>query len=178
VNWLLVLVAGLLVLVIAFFVISEYSLLRSRHSRLALASEQRLRGARLALRQLEHINEYITTCQVGNTMASIGIGAIGEPALAHVFERALGNAGGHAVAIVVSVGVAYLLLSAAQITVGEMVPKLYAIDRAERVARRIARPLQWCRILFNPFIVALTVVSNAMLGVLGVDPERRIARGG
>jgi CBS domain containing-hemolysin-like protein len=178
VNWLLVLVAGLLVLVIAFFVISEYALLRSRHSRLELASEQRLRGARLALRQLEHINEYITTCQVGNTMASIAIGAIGEPALAHLFERALGNAGGHALAIVVSVGVAYLLLSAAQITVGEMVPKLYAIDRAERVARRIARPLQWCRILFNPFIVALTVASNTMLGVLGVDPERRIARGG
>jgi CBS domain containing-hemolysin-like protein len=178
VNWLLVLVAGLLVLAIAFFVISEYSLLRSRHSRLELASEQRLRGARLALQQLEHINEYITTCQVGNTMASIGIGAIGEPALAHLFERALGNAGGHALAIVISIAVAYLLLSAAQITVGEMVPKLYAIDRAERVARRIARPLQWCRILFTPFIVALTGVSNSMLGVLGVDPERRIARGG
>jgi CBS domain containing-hemolysin-like protein len=178
VNWLLVLAAGLLVLVIAFFVIAEYSLLRSRHSRLELASEQRLRGARLALWQLEHFNEYITTCQVGNTMASIGIGAIGEPALAHLFEGALGNAGGHVVAIVISVGVAYLLLSAAQITVGEMVPKLYAIDRAERVARLIARPLQLCRILFNPIIVVLTVVSNAILAVLGVDPDRRIARGG
>jgi CBS domain containing-hemolysin-like protein len=178
VNWLLVVVAGLLVLLIAFFVIAEYALLRSRHSRLELAAEQRLRGAKLALRQLEHINEYITTCQVGNTMASIAIGALGEPALAHLFERALGNVGGHAAAIVISVGVAYLLLSAAQITVGEMVPKLYAIDRAEKVARRVARPLQWCRVLFHPFIVALTVVSNAMLGVLGVDPARRVARGG
>jgi CBS domain containing-hemolysin-like protein len=178
VNWLLVVVAGLLVLLIAFFVIAEYALLRSRHSRLELAAEQRLRGAKLALRQLEHINEYITTCQVGNTMASIAIGALGEPALAHLFERALGNVGGHAAAIVISVGVAYLLLSAAQITVGEMVPKLYAIDRAEKVARRVARPLQWSRVLFHPFIVALTVVSNAMLGVLGVDPARRVARGG
>jgi CBS domain containing-hemolysin-like protein len=178
VNWLLVVVAGLLVLLIAFFVIAEYALLRSRHSRLELAAEQRLRGAKLALRQLEHINEYITTCQVGNTMASIAIGALGEPALAHLFERALGNVGGHAVAIVIAVGVAYLLLSAAQITVGEMVPKLYAIDRAEKVARRVARPLQWCRVLFHPFIVALTVVSNAMLGVLGVNPARRVARGG
>jgi CBS domain containing-hemolysin-like protein len=178
VNWLLVAAAAVLIALNAFFVIAEYSLVRARHSRLELAAEQGLRGAKLALRQLEHINEYITTCQVGNTMASIGIGALGEPALAHLFERALGNGLGHSVAIVIAVLVAYLLITSTQITAGEMVPKLYAIDRAERVARRISRPLQWFRILFNPLIVSLTVVSNAMLGVLGVDPQRRIARGG
>ena len=95
-NWLLVLAAAALILLNAFFVIAEYSLVRSRHSRMELAAEQGQRGARLALRQLENINEYISTCQVGNTAASIGIGAIGEPALAHLFEHALGNAGGHA----------------------------------------------------------------------------------
>jgi len=174
----LVAAAAVLIALNAFFVIAEYSLVRARHSRLELASEQGLRGAKLALRQLEHINEYITTCQVGNTMASIGIGALGEPALAHLFEAALGTGIGHSVAIVISVLVAYLLITSTQITAGEMVPKLYAIDRAERVARRISRPLQWFRFLFNPLIVSLTVVSNAMLGVLGVDPERRIARGG
>ena len=177
-NWLLVAAAAVLIALNAFFVIAEYSLVRARHSRLELAAEQGLRGAKLALRQLEHINEYITTCQVGNTMASIGIGALGEPALAHLLEHALGNGLGHSVAIVIAVLVAYLLITSTQITAGEMVPKLYAIDRAERVARRISRPLQWFRILFNPLIVSLTVVSNAMLGVLGVDPQRRIARGG
>jgi CBS domain containing-hemolysin-like protein len=178
VNWLLVAAAAVLIALNAFFVIAEYSLVRARHSRLELAAEQGLRGAKLALRQLEHINEYISTCQVGNTMASIGIGAVGEPALAHLLKGALGDALGHGVAIVVAAAVAYLLITSTQITAGEMVPKLYAIDRAERVARLISRPLQWFRILFNPFIVSLTVVSNAMLGVLGVDPERRIARGG
>ena len=177
-NWLLVAAAAVLIALNAFFVIAEYSLVRARHSRLELAAEQGLRGAKLALRQLEHINEYITTCQVGNTMASIGIGALGEPALAHLLEHALGNGLGHSVAIVIAVLVAYLLITSTQITAGEMVPKLYAIDRAERVARRISRPLQWFRILFNPLIVSLTVVSNAMLGVVGVDPQRRIARGG
>jgi len=178
VNWLFVLAAAALIFLNAFFVIAEYSLVRSRHSRMEIAAEQGQRGARLALRQLESINEYITTCQVGNTMASIGIGALGEPGLAHLFEQALGHAGGHTVAIAISVIVAYLLITGAQITVGEMVPKLYAIDRAERVARRIARPLQAFRMLFHPFIVALTSISNAMLGVLGVDPTRRISRGG
>ena len=177
-NWLLVLAAAVLILLNSFFVIAEYSLVRARHSRLELAAEQGLRGARLALRQLDNINEYISTCQVGNTVASIGIGAVGEPSLARLLEGALGNAGGLAVAIVIAVVVAFVLITGAQITIGEMVPKLYAIDRAESVARLVSRPLQWFRILFHPFIGALTVTSNAMLGVLGVDPERRIARGG
>ena len=177
-NWLLVAAAAVLIALNAFFVIAEYSLVRARHSRLELAAEQGLRGAKLALRQLEHINEYISTCQVGNTMASIGIGALGEPALAHLLTGALGGTVAHGVAIVIAAAVAYLLITSTQITAGEMVPKLYAIDRAERVARLIARPLQWFRIAFHPFIISLTVVSNAMLGVLGVDPERRIARGG
>jgi CBS domain containing-hemolysin-like protein len=159
-------------------VIAEYALVRSRHSRLELAAEQGQRGAKLALRQVEHINEYISTCQVGNTMASIGIGALGETGLARLLKGALGTSVAHDVAIAIAVIVAYLLITSAQITAGEMVPKLYAIDRAETVARRIARPLQWFRFLFNPFIISLTVVSNAMLGVLGVDPERRISRGG
>ena len=177
-NWLLVAAAAVLIALNAFFVIAEYSLVRARHSRLELAAEQGQRGARLALRQVENINEYISTCQVGNTMASIGIGALGEPALAHLLTGAFGSAIAHGVAVVIAAAVAYLLITSAQITAGEMVPKLYAIDRAERVARLIARPLQSFRVLFHPFIVTLTVASNAMLGVLGVDPERRIARGG
>ncbi|HEY7966040.1 MAG TPA: hemolysin family protein [Solirubrobacteraceae bacterium] len=177
-NWIYVAAAAVLIALNAFFVIAEYALVRARHSRLELAAEQGLRGARLALRQLESINEYISTCQVGNTMASIGIGALGEPALADVLKGAIGSSVAHDVAIAIAVVVSYLLITSTQITAGEMVPKLYAIDRAETVARRIARPLQTFRIIFHPLIVSLTVVSNAMLGVLGVDPQRRIARGG
>jgi CBS domain containing-hemolysin-like protein len=178
VNWLLLAAAAVLIVLNAFFVVSEYALVRARHSRLELAVEEGKRGAKLALRQIEHINEYISTCQVGNTMASIGIGALGEVSLSHLLEGPFGSAVAHGVAVVAAAIIAYLLITSAQITVGEMVPKLYAIDRAELVARRIARPLQWFRILFHPFIIALSVVSNALLGVLGVDPERRISRGG
>jgi len=178
VNWVYVALAAALVFLNAFFVLVEYSLVRARHSRMELAAEQGQRGAKLALRQLEHINEYISTCQVGSTMASIGIGALGEPALAHLFERAFGTTGAHALAVAIAVVIAYLMVTGAQITVGEMVPKLYAIDRAEGVARVLARPLQFFRVLFHPFIVVLTVTSNALLGVLGVDPTRRISRGG
>ena len=177
-NWLLLAAAAVLIVLNAFFVVAEYALVRSRHSRLELAVEQGRRGAKLALRQLDHINEYISTCQVGNTMASIGIGAVGESALSHLLDHPFGSIVAHGVAIVIGAVVAYLLITSAQITAGEMVPKLYAIDRAETVARRIARPLQWFRILFHPFIVVLSVASNAMLSALGVDPERRVSRGG
>jgi CBS domain containing-hemolysin-like protein len=178
VNWLLVAIAVLLILLNAFFVVTEYALVRSRHPRLELAVEEGRRGAKLALRQLDHINEYISTCQVGNTMASIGIGAVGEVGLAHLLDHPFDSLVAHGVAIVLGAIIAYLLITSAQITAGEMVPKLYAIDRAETVARRVARPLQWFRIIFHPFIITLTLASNAILGVLGVDPKRRISRGG
>ena len=66
--------------------IAEYSLVRSRRARLEALAEEGARGARLALPQLDDIGDYISACQVGITMASIGIGALGEPAIAHLLE--------------------------------------------------------------------------------------------
>ena len=82
VKALLIVLTALLVLVNAFFVIAEYALVRSRRARLELLAEEGSRGARLALGQLDSIGDYISACQVGITMASIGIGALGEPAIA------------------------------------------------------------------------------------------------
>ena len=67
---------------------------------------------------------------------------------------------------------AYLIVTAVQLVAGEMVPKFYAIDRAEAVARRVARPLQGFRVLFHPVIVLLTAVSTRILRMLGVDMTR------
>ncbi len=168
---LLIILSGLLVLANAFFVIAEYALVRSRRARLEAMAEEGVRGARLALAQSEHISDYISACQVGITMASIGIGALGEPAIAHVLEPVLGHALGHGAAVVVAVIVTYLLITAAQTTVGEMVPKLYVIQNPEGVARRIARPLQFFRVVFNPFVSALNASSRWMLRLLGIDPD-------
>ena len=167
---LLIVLTFLLVLVNAFFVIAEYALVRSRRARLETLVEEGARGAGLALTQLEHIGDYISACQVGITMASIAIGALGEPAIAHLLEPLLGHALGHAAAVAISVVIAYLLITVAQTTIGEIVPKLYAIQHAEGVARRVARPLQFFRMLFHPFIVVLNASSNWMLRLIGTDP--------
>ncbi len=168
---LLVILTGLLVLVNAFFVIAEYSLVRSRRTKLEALVDEGARGARLALSQVDNIGDYISACQVGITMASIGIGAVGEPVIAHLLEPVFGGAIGHTAAVAISVIIAYSLITFAQTTAGEMVPKLYVIQHAEGALRRIAPPLQMFRILFHPLIVLLTTTSNWMLRGLGVDPD-------
>ncbi len=174
---LFVILTGLLVLVNAFFVIAEYGLVRSRRARLQTMAEEGLRGARLALRQIDDIGDYIAACQVGITMASIGIGALGEPAIAHLLEPVLGGPLGHTAAVAISVVISYLLITTAQSIIGEIVPKLYTIQHAEGLARRIARPLEFFRVLFKPFIFVLNASSNRMLRMLGTDPDAE-AEGG
>ncbi|MGO9955278.1 MAG: hemolysin family protein [Solirubrobacteraceae bacterium] len=168
---LLIILTGILILVNAFFVIAEYSLVRSRKARLEEMADDGKRGARLALVQSEEIGEYISACQVGITMASIAIGALGEPAIAHALEPLLGGVAGHSAAVVISVVIAYVLITAGQSIVGEIAPKLYTIQHAEDLARRVARPLRFFRVLFHPFIFVLNSASNALLRATGTDPD-------
>ncbi|HST56798.1 MAG TPA: hemolysin family protein [Solirubrobacteraceae bacterium] len=153
----------------AFFVIAEYALVRSRRSRLEVMREAGARGAALAIEQLENINRYISAVQIGVTMTSIGIGAVGEPALAHILRDALGNTLSHGVAIAIAAVISYLLVTAGLLIGGEIVPKFYAIRNAESVARRVARPLQAFSVLFHPLIVGVTAISDRLLVLLGVD---------
>jgi CBS domain containing-hemolysin-like protein len=171
VTGLFIVLTGLLVLANAFFVIAEYALVRSRKTRLEALVEEGARGASLALRQRENIGDYIAACQVGITMASIGIGALGQPAIQHLLEQPLGRALSHTVSVVIAIVITYLLITSAQSIVGEIVPKLYTIQHAEAMARRIAGPLQFFRTLFAPFILVLNAASYRIVRMLGTDPE-------
>src|SRR5436305_10369888 len=168
---LLIFLTALLVALNGFFVIAEYALVRSRRARLESDAEEGQRGARLAVHQLDEINEYVSTIQVGITLASIGIGALGEPAFAHLFENWFGDTVSHVASVVAAAFLAYLIITSAHIIAGELVPKYYAIGHAEGVARRVARPLEAFRKLFAPFSAVLTAVANRILRLMGVDPE-------
>ena len=174
-NGLKLILTAVLIAVNAFFVIAEYALVRSRRARLEVMREEGAKGAALALRQLANVNEYISAVQIGVTMTSIGVGALGEPALASILKSALGNTLSHGVAVAIAVIVAFAIIASAQLIAGEMVPKFYAINRAEAVARRVARPLRMFSVVFRPFILALTAVADRILRLLGVDMsvERR-----
>src|SRR6478736_3583712 len=175
---LLLFLTALLIALNAFFVAGEYALVRSRRSRLEALKDEGARGAGLALEQVDEIGDYISAVQVGITMTSIGIGALGEPVLANLLEPLFGGPLSHGVSVAISVIVAYLLITSAHIVAGELVPKLYVIDKAEGVARRLARPMLFFRRLFTPFIVVLTGISYRILRWLGVDPDKVAAEGG
>jgi CBS domain containing-hemolysin-like protein len=174
---LLLVATALLIALNAFFVMGEYALVRSRRARLETLRDEGARGAALALRQIDEIGDYISTVQVGITMTSIGIGALGEPVLADTFEPLTGKVLGHGLAVALAVALAYLIITSAHIVAGELVPKLYAIDRAEGVARRVAPALRFFRRLFAPFIVVLTGISDRILRAIGVDPDRLTEEG-
>jgi CBS domain containing-hemolysin-like protein len=177
VTALFVILAGVLVLVNAFFVIAEYALVRSRRTRLETMAEEGVRGARLALSEIDNIGDYLSTCQVGITMASIGIGALGQPAIAHLLEGAFGGAKADAIAVAISVVIAYALITSAQSVIGEIVPKLYTIQHAENLARVVARPLRFFRTLFYPFILLLNAASYSIVRMLGTDPTAQADAG-
>ncbi len=174
---LLVVLALLLILVNAFFVIAEYAIVRSRRPRLESMAEEGVRGARLALRLTDNIGDYLSACQVGITMAALGLGAVGEPAVAHVIEPLFGERHTGGIVVVISVVIAYALITFVESTVGEIVPKLYTIQNAEGLARRIAPTMRIFIMLFRPVIWALNFTSEWMLRRLGVDPDATVEGG-
>jgi CBS domain containing-hemolysin-like protein len=169
---LLILAVLALIALNAFFVSAEYSLVRSRADRVDAMVERGERGAALFLRQTQTIDEYIAACQVGITMASIGLGAVGEPTIAHLLEKPLGSPLAHGAAVVIAGILAYLIITSLHITYGELVPKVFTVANAEVVGRRLAGPMQVFRRLFHPFIVVLTGLADLTLRPLGVDPDR------
>jgi CBS domain containing-hemolysin-like protein len=155
----------------AFFVAAEFSLVRTRESRVEQMQQEGRRRAGLLLAQIDRIDEYLSACQLGITMASLGIGFLGEPAIAKTLEKVFGDSISHNLSLAISLAFAYLITTALHITFGEQVPKIYAIVNPEKTALRVARPLQWFSVALSPLIWALNSASNAILRVIGVDPH-------
>ncbi|HVG76014.1 MAG TPA: hemolysin family protein, partial [Thermoleophilaceae bacterium] len=160
---------AVLVALNALFVAAEFSLVRSSHGRVEQLRDEGNRAAGLVARQIEHIDEYLSACQLGITMTSLGIGFLGEPAIAQLFEDAFGTTISHGASLAISLTLAYLITTALHITFGEQVPKIYSIVHSEKTAMRVARPLELFRRVFNPLIWLLNTASNWILRLLGVD---------
>src|SRR4051794_29465224 len=165
---LLLLAVVVLVLLNGFFVAAEFAYVRARRAHLETEAEAGRRSAAIALQISDDLSRYLSACQLGITFTSLGIGFLGEPAVATVFEDILGERVPHSVSLAVSFALAYLITTALHITIGEQVPKIWAIQTAERAALLVARPLYLFARVFHPFIVVLNGASNAILRVMGV----------
>ena len=130
------------------------------------------------IEQLDKIEDSLSACTVGVTMASIRIGFLGEPSLAKLLEPAFGGLS-HEVAAASRWRSRIALVTAVHIVIGEQVPKMLAISHAERTARRVAPPAQLVR--RRPGGLGLSRLSNAIVRLFGVDPgdleERHHGRG-
>ncbi len=169
----LLLLLGVVVLVAlnGFFVAAEFALVRSRREKLESLEQEGVRGIARVLRQVDAIGEYLSACQLGITMASLGIGFMGEPAIGRLIEAAIGEAVPYGVSLTISIALALLITTALHITLGEQVPKMFAITHAELTARWTARGLHLFRLSMKPFIWMLNSASNAMLRLIGVEPQ-------
>ena len=167
-----VLLLVLLLLLIAingFFVAAEFALVRSRRGKMEQLAEEGEAGAEAVVEQLDHIEESLSACQIGVTIASIGIGFLGEPSLAKLLEPAFGGLS-HGAAAAVSLAIAFVFVTAVHISIGEQVPKMLAIANAERTARRVARPLNWFAVATAPFTKGLSWISSRVVRIFGVNP--------
>ena len=153
----------------AFFVAAEFALVKARGFRVeAMADEGRF-GARLARRMLHNIEAYLACCQLGITMASLGLGWVGEPTVASLLEPLLiplgmPDSAVHLTAFIVG----FLLFSSLHIVLGEQVPKTLAIREPEPVSLWVAYPLHATFLLFFPLNWLLNGASRSILRLLGV----------
>jgi CBS domain containing-hemolysin-like protein len=162
----------LLIAVNGFFVAAEFAIVRSRRSRLEQARDEGDRRANAALNQIDHVDQYVATSQVGITLASLGIGFLGEPALAELFEPLFGEFFSHAVAIALAIALAFTIVTFLHVILGEQAPKMLAIGRAEGVLLRVAGPLAFFRRILHPLIIATNVPANFLVQrVFRVDVE-------
>lgn len=152
-----------LILVNAFFVAAEFALVSTRFEQTGndLAT-------RVLRRQLEQLDQYLASCQLGVTIASLALGALGEPTIAKLLEPALGRLPyAHAAATTI---VALLVMTVLHITVGEQAPKSFAIGSSGRVARLCALPLELFTRLLRPLVIGLNAAANALVRALGGTP--------
>lgn len=160
-----VLLLVLLLLLIAingFFVAAEFAVVRSRRARLEQMRDEGVRGAGRALDQLDRVDEFVATSQVGITLASLGIGFLGEPALATLIEPIFGFAT-HAVALGLSIALAFIIVTFLHVILGEQSPKMIAIGRAEPTLIKVTGPLIFLGRVLHPLIVATNVPANFLV---------------
>jgi magnesium and cobalt exporter, CNNM family len=165
---LLLLAVVALVLLNAFFVAAEFAIVRSRKAHLEADALEGKRGAAAAVAVMDDLSRYLSAVQVAITLTSLGIGFIGEPAIGRIFESLIGEQLSHGARYAISFALAYLITTTLHIVFGEQVPKIYAIQKAEGMARITARPLQLFATAFHPFIALLNRTANGVLRLMGV----------
>jgi putative hemolysin len=151
-----------LILLNAFFVAAEYGLVTSRRTRIMELEHEGNRGARAVLRITNDPPRFISAMQLGVTISSLAIGALGEQVLAHHFDSVMAS--------FLAVVLALLIVTYLHVVIGELVPKGIALGHPERTALAVSAPVRGFFLLFKPLIWLLQGSTALILRALGLQP--------
>jgi CBS domain containing-hemolysin-like protein len=162
----------LLVLANGFFVAAEFALVKVRLSQIELRAQEGNRLARLTLSMMQNLEEYLSACQLGITLASLALGWIGESVVASIILNLVEKLNlnvtptlAHQIALPVS----FATITVLHIVIGEQAPKVLAIQRPEALSLFISAPLRVFYVITFPFIWALNKMSGLVLRLFGVE---------
>lgn len=171
VSVLYLLLVILLVLANGFFVAAEFSLVGVRRSRVATLAQNGNQHARLLLQLTDSLNAYISATQLGITMASLALGWIGEPVFAHLLEAPLRGRVSDGVLDTIAFALAFTLITFLHIVLGELAPKTLALERTEKIALAVARPLHIFYKFFRWPIRLLDWAGTRTVRLFGLHPS-------
>ena len=154
----------------AFFVAAEFSLVRVRKSQVEILVDEGRSGAKYTKLVADNVNAYLSACQLGITLASLALGWLGEPAVSQLIEGPLLAIGLPEAAIHgIAIAVGFIVITALHIVVGELIPKSLAIFSTERYALFTATPLVWFYRITYPIMWLFNSITNGVMKLLGHD---------
>ena len=154
----------------AFFVAAEFSLVRVRKSQVEILVDEDRSGAKYTKLVADNVNAYLSACQLGITLASLALGWLGEPAVSQLIEGPLLAIGLPEAAIHgIAIAIGFVVITALHIVVGELIPKSLAIFSTERYALFTATPLVWFYRITYPIMWLFNSITNGVMKLLGHD---------
>jgi CBS domain containing-hemolysin-like protein len=162
-----------LVLMNGFFVAAEFSLVSVRRTRVAEMVAQGRAGSQWVKLAIENPDRVIAATQLGITLASLGLGWLGEPALSHLLRPLVELFPGNIqteVSHSISAGIAFALITFLHVVVGELAPKSIALQNPEKTSLIVAQPTVWTERIFKPAIWLMNGTGNALLRFMGIKP--------
>lgn len=157
----------------AFFVAAEFSLVRIRKSQVEVLHTSGRRGAKYTLMVANNVNAYLSACQLGITLASLALGWLGEPAVSHLIHPLLSSLGFSDAAVsAIAVAIGFIIITALHIVVGELIPKSLAIFSTEKYALLTAAPLVWFYRITYPIMWLFNTITNGVMKLLGHDVNK------
>ncbi|ANK37886.1 hemolysin [Staphylococcus equorum] len=163
----------ILLILTAFFVASEFAIVKVRTSRIHSLATGNNKNALSAQKVVTHLDEYLAACQLGITITALGIGMVGESTFEFMLHPLFSSLGlSDSMIHVFTLISAFVIATYLHVVVGEMAPKTVAIQKAEQITLIIAKPMIMFYKLFYPFIYILNGSARLILKMFGMQPAK------